>query len=491
MKPIIRKIIFLLAVMIAVSGISFAVPSKDGKHPGPKEAVRPREVVQVYDAKTKTMRAIRKSGVIKIAVIPVNFVSAGPSNSGSYTLTNRNLLDMATNLAYLKNFYNEAAYGTVIASFTVVFSTFQQTSLQQVNGSEMCVTLSTPMAWYGAVNNYSVEGSNGGQDVLIQDAVSYTGVGSANFDTVIVLHAGYGNESTAGGSQTNPTNPGDIWSVQVEFGGSNPKANGFSYGIVVPSMEFPDQYNDPTYPSSEWTSPRGVCCHEFGHYLGLPDMYNTNSGNSVVGEWCLMDDGCWLNNGYSPNHPCVWCKNYLGLVNPQVITSNQQVSGIAPVETSPLNVYQFNVPNATSEYFTVCFTTTSAYNPYDPGTGVLIWHVDEGVINGETFTYRMTQNDINCYTPLTATLVTAGGAKIGDRYSYYGGPGDPWPGTKTTFAAPDSNSYGGYASGITISNFLLSPTAASFYAAVSNSTSRLAVSAASAACLSEPVQTVC
>jgi len=84
------------------------------------------------------------------------------------------------------------------------------------------------------------------------------------------------------------------------------------------------------------------------------------------------------------------------------------------------------------------------------------------VIKSETFTQRMSNNDINCYTPLTAVLVTADGSKFGK--DYYGGPGDPWPGLKKTFAAPDSNSYSGHPSGITLSNFRVSSLDTGFYA---------------------------
>lgn len=431
MKNIFCRIILLSAIITVFNGASFAVPSKDGKHSGPKEAIRPREVVQVYDAKTKTMRTIRKSGTIKVAVIPVQFVSSGPSTSGSYTITNQNLLAMTTNLMYLHNFYNEVAYGVVNIQFTVIFSTFQQTNLQQINGSESCITISTSMAYYGSVHRYSVEGTNGGQYELIRDAISTAAVTSSSFDTVIVVHAGYGNESTCGSSATD--NPGDIWSVQVEF--TDEPVNGFQYGIVVPAMEYPD-------PD---VSPRGVMCHEFGHYLGLPDIYNTASagGKTVAGYWCLMDAGEWSNNGYNPTHPCVWCKQYLGLVSPNVITNSQQISGAAPVETSAAGVYQFNVPNNTGEYFLVCFTSTSPYNLYDPGTGVLIWHIDEGVINGETLDTRMTNNDINCYSTCTVSMVPAGNTSPTDTY---GDQSNAWPGVKTSFTAPYSNSYMGYTS---------------------------------------------
>jgi hypothetical protein len=213
-------------------------------------------------------------------------------------------------------------------------------------------------------------------------------------------------------------------------------------------------------------SPLGVSCHEFGHYLGLPDMYNTTSGDSVVGDWCLMDQGCWLNNGFTPNYPCAWCKNYLGILSPEVISSGQQVSGLATVESSSSSVCQFNVTGGGNEYFLAGFTNKTA-NPYNPGTGVLIWHVDEGTIHGENFEQRIANNDINCYIPLTASLVTANGVKISGAYS--GGRGDPWPGSKMAFAAPDSNSYSGYPSGITLYSFQLSATSASFYVEIGTS----------------------
>jgi M6 family metalloprotease-like protein len=493
MKKISAIIIFLAATFI-VGAVSYAVPSRDGKHRGPKEAIKSREVTMVYDEKTKTMKAIRKSGTIHVAVIPVQFVSAGQQTSESSrwdpfngrpttnpyynnpqycVITSTNIVSMSTNLTYLKNFYNEVSYGTVNVQFTVFFSSGLQETVSQLTGAETCVQLSTPMAYYGATSN-SVEGTNGGQGELIQDAGAAANVNaSSGFDTVIVLHAGYGNESTAGDSGY--SNPGDIWSVQVDLSYYG-TPNGFSYGIVVPAMEDPD-------PD---TVPRGVMCHEFGHYLGLPDLYNTASENSVVGLWCLMDDGAWQNNGYNPTHPCVWCKQYLGLVTPQVISSSEQVSGVSPVETSSSGVYQLNVSNNPGEYFLVCFTTTSPYDQEDPGTGVLIYHIDEGSISGcypngsgtspdgpETFTQRMTYNDINTSTvAFTVALITAQSSNIIGMPTdnpYEGGPGDTWPQPGIlTFAAPLSNSVNGNTTGISISNFVLSSSAAGFYAAASS-----------------------
>ena len=53
-------------------------------------------------------------------------------------------------------------------------------------------------------------------------------------------------------------------------------------------------------------SPMGLYAHEFGHILGLPDLYDrddTNGDSEGIGEWCLMASGNWL-DGMRHLHIC-------------------------------------------------------------------------------------------------------------------------------------------------------------------------------------------
>ena len=61
-----------------------------------------------------------------------------------------------------------------------------------------------------------------------------------------------------------------------------------------------------------------VFCHEFGHMLGLPDLYARpeNPGMEGVGIWCAMANQA--GNG-RPQHFSAWCKEKLGWVKPTVI----------------------------------------------------------------------------------------------------------------------------------------------------------------------------
>ncbi len=74
----------------------------------------------------------------------------------------------------------------------------------------------------------------------------------------------------------------------------------------------------------------GVYCHEFGHQLNVPDLYDvTGSGINYVNNWGLMDAGAWNGvSGTSPAHMMGWSKNFLGLIpdeNIRIVNDNDVV----------------------------------------------------------------------------------------------------------------------------------------------------------------------
>lgn len=61
----------------------------------------------------------------------------------------------------------------------------------------------------------------------------------------------------------------------------------------------------------------GIYCHEFGHALGLPDLYDPDRSSEGVGEWCLMGSGSWCFRsgdrlGTSPSFLSAWSRLQLG-----------------------------------------------------------------------------------------------------------------------------------------------------------------------------------
>lgn len=67
----------------------------------------------------------------------------------------------------------------------------------------------------------------------------------------------------------------------------------------------------------------GVFTHEFGHDLGLPDLYDTSGGENGTGFWTLMSSGSWMGDGLEDigsksSHMGAWEKFQLGWLNYEV-----------------------------------------------------------------------------------------------------------------------------------------------------------------------------
>ncbi|MFI1524192.1 immune inhibitor A domain-containing protein [Kitasatospora cineracea] len=84
----------------------------------------------------------------------------------------------------------------------------------------------------------------------------------------------------------------------------------------------------------------GVFAHEYGHDLGLPDLYDTTGQgiDNSVGFWSLMSSGSWLGEGKNeigdmPNDLDVWSKLKLGWLNYDTAKAGQtSLSLLGPVE---------------------------------------------------------------------------------------------------------------------------------------------------------------
>jgi immune inhibitor A len=102
----------------------------------------------------------------------------------------------------------------------------------------------------------------------------------------------------------------------------------------------------------------GVFAHEFGHDLGLPDLYDrTSSRDNGTGFWTLMSSGSWGSSpeadhiGTEPMHMGAWEKLALGWLGDDlgVASAGQDATfDLGPAEISTRNRYQalrINLPN--------------------------------------------------------------------------------------------------------------------------------------------------
>ncbi|MFZ1976925.1 MAG: hypothetical protein WAV76_03130, partial [Bacteroidota bacterium] len=266
-----------------------------------------------------------------------------------------------------------------------------------------------------------------------------------------------------------------------------------------------------------------------GSFLGLPDLYNTQSGASGIGDFGLKDGaGFFAYNGLFPPEPCAWEKIYLGWTTPITLTKNAFITLPAVSLHSSAQDTIYKVPISSTEYFLlenrnrnplgtglkitfirksltsnskdgkidslIIPTDMTAFNysvdsliagtvidvsnydwavmgyrdtiqdpthQYDGG-GILIWHIDESVIAN-----NLASNTINIDSAHRGVdLEEAGGPQdIGQSLGsgaedgsaqdcwYQQNPSPVYPKTFGPSTYPNSNSYSGASSLITINNF--------------------------------------
>jgi M6 family metalloprotease-like protein len=118
-----------------------------------------------------------------------------------------------------------------------------------------------------------------------------------------------------------------------------------------------------------------VFCHEFGHMLGLPDLYARpeNPGSEGLGVWCAMSNQL---GGGRPQHFSAWCKEQLGWLKPTVIDPTvKQKLILGPVEGSSKECYKVLIRPDGSEYLLLENRTKKGFDRDLPGEGLLVWRV--------------------------------------------------------------------------------------------------------------------
>lgn len=118
-----------------------------------------------------------------------------------------------------------------------------------------------------------------------------------------------------------------------------------------------------------------ILCHEFGHMLGLPDLYDRpeNPGSEGLGAWCAMSNEA---GGGRPQHLSAWCKERLGWLKPAVLDPTvKQKLVLGPVEGSPRECYKVLVRPDGSEYLLLENRRRTGFDRSLPAEGLLIWRV--------------------------------------------------------------------------------------------------------------------
>src|SRR2546427_8096485 len=278
-----------------------------------------------------------------------------------------------TMLSNLNNYYSEDSFGTV--SF--------QTGMTPAATSAW-YTLPNTMTYYGADTVSS-------DSQLVSDSLQAAynaGVDIASYKFAIVVHSGNDEAMTHV--------PSDIHSFTIPGYVFNP-------GPLI-------SYKISTSVVAE-SDPIGVFCHESGHLLGLPDLYDLTGqidpSNNFLGYWEIMALGEWNPNngnplqprpGTYPSHHSIWSKIQLGFVPSSRIAIVQPGQSanvtLQNLESPTIGNQSVKIPIAANQdgfltyYLAEMRAKIGTYDQYlpfpsdYPGAGILIYKVNESIPAG-------------------------------------------------------------------------------------------------------------
>ena len=274
-----------------------------------------------------------------------------------------------------------------------------------------------------------------------QDAVNFS-----DYDLVIVFHAGIGQDFSL--PFLDPT-PEDIPSTYIDSDmifesiGSNSITIGsatISKGVILPESQ---NHLNFDISNTMFAGEQDPCDYQFGlngtlslmigFAVGLPPMWDIDNGKSRIGVFGLMDQGSNNGRGLIPSPPDPWSRIYAGWEDPAQISSNSQVilpkrskNNILKVDINEFEYFlvenrnnhyktgvsidslRYKIYKETDEYPSFIKTIIDSipmstddngvitkFQNYDlglPGSGLLIWHIDNQKIDQGISSYKINEN---------------------------------------------------------------------------------------------------
>lgn len=250
------------------------------------------------------------------------------------------------------------------------------------------------VGWYTATNFRDYYGYNNGDNwvaaaQLVREAVvaardagvdftRYDNDGNGQVDGLFVVHAGPGAET---GASNYP------WSHKWSLTGAGLFPIGANGKTINSYTMEPEKY------SSTQITRIGVFCHEYGHEIGLPDLYDTDGSSIGIGRWCNMAGGTWNGpsggGGMSPAHFSAWCKADLGWLTPYNVERDLYDTLVVDATTNPVVYRLWTEGNAGPEYFLAEYRRQTGFDTYIPGCGMAIWHIDDTRSSNSNDSHRL------------------------------------------------------------------------------------------------------
>lgn len=292
----------------------------------------------------------------------------------------------------------------------------------------------------GSSRQYFIENSMGAFSptfdvygpVMLKNNRKYYGGGNEDNAYQMVVEAVEALDEEIDFSQYDHNDDGFVDSVYVIYAHKGQADSGvaesvwpYSWELVEEGVELiADGVQFNTYGVSNELNPKGVptgigtFTHEFGHVLGLPDLYNTESVGDITtpGEWSVMDNGNYNNDNRTPPYFSSFERYSLGWLQPEEVLKSGEYR--LPNIASSNKAYIMTTEENPDEFFIFEYRNTeTGWDQYLPSHGMLVWHID---FDQEAWDENRPNNNRNHQRVF---LVRADG--FADRTTYVS---DPFPG---------------------------------------------------------------
>jgi len=269
----------------------------------------------------------------------------------------------------------------------------------------------------------------------------------SQYHLVVVFHAGVGQDfelfldPTPYDIPSAYLNSGDLANYYDAVGSTDYLP--VDRGIILPESQnhlfypnWEDVFGGAEIPCDYQIGLNGTFALMMGYFLGLPGLYDTETGRTGVGRFGLMDQGSANLNGLVPSFPSAWEREFMGWDMPVFANGYQNVK--LPYAESGADTTLWRIPINDNEYFLVenrynhvrpgvyldsiqykiyvdngeknwpallplifdsigaefsaagVFLGVPRYDVGLPGSGLLIWHIDQSVIDA-----NIAQNRVN------------------------------------------------------------------------------------------------
>ena len=338
-------------------------------------------------------------GAINLLVIPIatsDVAPQAPSNTQSYWSD----LFFGTDddsgpypHPSVRTYYSEQSFGALTVTGKVLDWTASASSEKTLAnlGGNKCFGLGVDANFSGGLAALS----NGGAFALVQQALQYAvdqGEDLADYDNdgdgvidgIIVVHSGRSAEMQIAVSTSEACDK--LWSHQAQ-GSFDLQINSVTTTVEALYVVGPERFYCPealcgSGEAREYPAGIGIFVHEFGHTLGLPDLYGVTGYG--VGRFSLMAWGLYTWNGAvssefgpdalpAPYDP--WSCEVLGWCQPTDVSENLCRQSLSPLTTGA-EVLRVDLDEAGFEYYLVAYRGNDSWLNLG-ANGVEIWHIDD------------------------------------------------------------------------------------------------------------------